>query len=116
MMNRRGWVVLLIWGACLFAFAMSVHAHDHANPVNNEWLKSLHSKGGAWCCDGNDTDQIEDWDTKGGKYRVKWHGQWYEVPADALVEGPNKSGAPLLWMYKGWGEVKPRCFMPGVLS
>lgn len=90
--------------------------HDHNRPELNGWMKGLHSKNNTWCCDGNDTDPIDDWDTKGGHYRVKFQGQWYDVPDDAIVEGPNKSGTPLLWMQKGWGEVRPRCFMPGTLS
>lgn len=99
---------------CLVAYP--VFAHDHNRPELNGWLKSLHSKGKVWCCDGNDTDTIEDWDTKGGKFRVKWQGQWYTVPDDALVEGPNKGGGPLLWMSKGYMGVSVRCFMPGTLS
>lgn len=119
MINTRGWITLLIWAAALLAFALSVHpirAHDHSRPELNGWLKSLHSKAKTWCCDGNDTDTIEDWDTKGGRYRVKWQGLWYDVPDDALVEGPNKSGAPLLWMSKGYMAPTVRCFMPGTLS
>ena len=95
---------------------MRNRAHDHSRPELNGWLKSLHSKAKTWCCDGNDTDTIEDWDTKGGRYRVKWQGLWYDVPDDALVEGPNKSGAPLLWMSKGYMAPTVRCFMPGTLS
>ena len=109
-------LALLLAGMIYLATINFVQAHDHKNAANNEWLKSLYSRGGAWCCDGNDTDDIEDWDTKGGKYRVKWRGQWFDVPDEALVDGPNKGGGALLWMNKGWGDVKPRCFMPGTLS
>lgn len=103
-------IILLCLVAC------PVLAHDHAHPINNEWLKSLHSKNKTWCCDGNDTDQIEDWDTKGDRYRVKFRGQWFDVPEDALVDGPNKGGGALLWMNKGYSGVSVRCFMPGTLS
>lgn len=112
----RAILLLLTLSSC--ANLAPVLAHDHSRPHLNEWLKSLHSKGGAWCCNGDDTDEIEDWDTKGtgGNYRVKWQGQWYDVPDTALVEGSNKSGAPLLWMSKGYMAPAVRCFMPGVLT
>lgn len=104
------WIVAL-----LLLSVSSALAHDHNRPELNDWLAKLHSKGGAWCCIGDDTDAIDDWEAKGDKYRVKYRGQWFDVPEEALVEGPNKSGAPLLWMNRGW-EIKPRCFMPGTLS
>lgn len=109
-------LALLAAGLIYLASINFVHAHDHNNPANNEWLKSLHSKNKTWCCDGNDTDAIEDWDTKGGHYRVKFRGQWFDVPDDALVEGPNKGGGALLWMNKGYSGQAVRCFMPGTLS
>lgn len=91
-------------------------AHDHANPVNNDYLKSLHSKNKTWCCDGNDTDAIEDWDTKDSRYRVKFRGQWFDVPDDALVDDAKKGVEALLWMNKGYSGVSVRCFKPGSMT
>lgn len=99
---------------CLVAYP--VFAHDHNRPWLNDWLKSLHSKSKVWCCDGNDTDEIDDWETKGNRYRVRFRGIWHDVPEDAVVDGPNKSGAPLLWMYKGYMSPSVRCFMPGSMT
>lgn len=107
-----GMVVLLL--ALLLAWHAA--AHDHNRPELTPWMKSLHSKGKTWCCDGNDTDAIDDWDTKGGRYRVKFRGQWFDVPDSALVEGPNKGGGALLWMDKGWSGLAVRCFMPGSMT
>lgn len=104
--------IILLFGASLYP----VFAHDHNHPERNSWLKSLHSKGGAWCCDGNDTDQIDQWETRGGKYRVKFRGEWFDVPEDSIVDGPNKGGDALLWMSKGYEGMKVRCFMPGALT
>lgn len=121
-------IYMLIWsagtnllgaGLVIVSVVFLLHpafGHDHNRPHLNDWLKLLHSKGGAWCCNGDDTDEIDDWDTKDNGYRVKFRGQWYDVPPEAIVEGPNNSGTPLLWMYKGWGEQKPRCFMPGSMT
>lgn len=91
-------------------------AHDHANPANNEWLKSLTSKNKTLCCDGNDTDAIEDWDTKDNRYRVKFRGQWFDVPDDALVDDAKKGVEALLWMNKGYSGVSVRCFKPGSMT
>lgn len=102
--------------AIVLLIASQAVAHDHNRPELNEWLKSLHSNGKTWCCDGNDTDEIDDWETKGNRYRVRFRGIWYDVPEEAVVDGPNKSGAPLLWMYKGYMSPRVRCFMPGSMT
>lgn len=90
--------------------------HDHNRPELNEWMMGLHAKNSTWCCDGSDTDAIEDWETSGDHYRVKFRGQWFDVPEGAVVEGPNRSGTALLWMNKGYMGVSVRCFMPGSLT
>lgn len=120
-MTRAAAICLSIVGICvalLILACVAAFAHDHNNPGMNDWLKSLNSKGGAWCCDGNDTDQIESWDTKAprGGYRVKFRGQWFDVPESALVDGPNKGGGALLWMNKGYSGMSVRCFMPGTMG
>lgn len=100
----------------LGAFVRAAGAHDHASPVNNEWLKSLTSKNKTLCCDGNDTDAIEDWETKDSRYRVKFRGQWFDVPDDALVDDAKKGVEALLWMNKGYSGVSVRCFKPGSMT
>ncbi len=105
-----GVVILLI---LLVAPARS---HDHSHPERNDWLKSLHGANKTWCCNGNDTDEIDSWETKGSSYRVKFRGQWFDVPEGAIVDGPNKGGDALLWMNKGMGGLSIRCFMPGSMT
>lgn len=113
----------LITGAIMFlalvvaaigALVRVAGAHDHSRPELNGWLKSLYSKSKTWCCDGNDHDPIDAWEANGTRYRVKFRGIWFEVPDDAVVTEPNKTGDALLWMDKGI-TLKPRCFMPGAL-
>lgn len=119
-MSRDDKRVLIIGAliALLIVFAFPAFGHDHSNPGNNDWMKSLHSTGKTWCCNGDDTDAIEDWDTAGpgGSYRVRFRGAWFNVPENAIVDGPNKAGDALLWMNKGWGGLSVRCFMPGSLT
>lgn len=101
------WLVLL----------MSVgRAHDHSRPALTDWLKTLKNQKNDSCCDGNDTDAIDDWETKDSRYRVKFRGQWYDVPEAAIVDGPNKAGDALLWMNKGYLGFSVRCFMPGSMT
>jgi len=91
-------------------------AHDHVRPFLNDWLKGLQSKNNNLCCDGNDTDAIEDWETRDSRYRVKFRGEWFDVPESAVVDGPNKGGDALLWMNKGYLGMSVRCFMPGSMT
>ncbi len=107
------WLVVLILLVLLVAPAK---AHDHSKPHLNDWLKSLHSKSKVWCCDGKDYDPIDDWETKDGGYRVKFRGQWFDVPEGAIIDGSNKAGDALLWMNKGYGGLSVRCFMPGAMT
>jgi hypothetical protein len=100
----------LCWGVAV------AQAHDHDNPGMNDWLKSLHSSGGAWCCNGDDTDPIDDWERRGDRYRVKFRGEWYDVPDSAVIAAPNRGGGALLWMNKGYSGMAVRCFLPGTLS
>lgn len=113
-----GWLILIVAALVALMFVLTVHfarAHDHTNPERNDWLKSLHAKNKTWCCDGNDTDVIDDWEAKAGGYRVKFRGQWFDVPEGSVVDAPNKTGEPLLWMTKGYVPMV-RCFMPGMMS
>lgn len=89
-------------------------AHDHNHPALNDWFKSLHSKGGAWCCNGDDAEEAE-WDTTGGRYRVRLEGQWIDVPDEAIVEGPNRVGGARVWSMHQDGGPAVRCFLPGSL-
>ena len=86
----------------------------YANSPLKQWFDNLASRRGP-CCSVADGQSVEDvdWDTKDGKYRVRLYGQWIEVPADALVTGPNKFGLAVVWPYKDYeGRTQIRCFIP----
>lgn len=99
----------------IVALFCPAHGHDHNNPENNDWLQSLHSSNKTWCCNGKDTDIIDDWETKNGRYRVKFRGEWFDVPTTSVIDEPNRLGEPLLWMNKGYLGSSVRCFLPGAL-
>jgi hypothetical protein len=90
-------------------------AHDHNHPEQEEWFRSLHAKGGAWCCTGDDAE-IVDWELMGDHYRVHLGDQWVTVPEDAIVEGANKVGGARVWTYFADGHQHVRCFLPDSLT
>lgn len=112
---RKALIGALVLIAAMIA-AWAAFAHDHKHPERNDYLKSLHSKNKTWCCNGDDYDSFDDWETKDGGYRVKFRGQWFDVPDGALIDGPNEVGVPMLWMNKGFSGLSVRCFMPGPLT
>lgn len=112
---------------CLLLFAAPAVARDdgryaNVDPEIKKWIEGLTDKSGNGCCstaDGaplNGVDVV--WDTDTGKYRVRIDGEWVEVTDHALIEKPNKIGAPIVW-YKwsfdlqGKRTITIRCFIPG---
>jgi hypothetical protein len=106
-------------------FTEYAHAADHGQfgpmpPEVKAWANSLENKLKEGCCstaDGWRPQEVE-YDMKGNKYRVKIEGDWYEVPAAALIDVPNRFGFPVVWYYKVWDNgIRPsisiRCVIPG---
>jgi hypothetical protein len=93
--------------------------YGNVDPQTKEWVKSLTDKSGQGCCataDGFPADY--DWDTAGNHYRVRIEDVWYDVPPEAVVDGPNKLGHATVWYWWDWGlDGKKthhiRCFLPG---
>ena len=96
------------------------HARDDGryagmDPVLHAWFDRLAS-GKGLCCSFADGFAIEDvdWDTQGGKYRVRLDGEWTVVPDSAVVTEPNKYGRAVVWPYMDAdGATQIRCFLPG---
>lgn len=115
-----------IWLAIMVVFAaiiLPASARDNgqyaqANPEIKNWFNKLSSKRGNCCSDADGTALSDvDWETKAGKYRVKFQGEWYDVPDDALITEPNKVGRTMLWAFKyPGGTTHIRCFMPGAMG
>lgn len=86
-----------------------------ANSQLKPWFDKLASSKGL-CCSFADGVKVEDvdWDTEGGRYRVRLNGQWIVVPDAALVTEPNKFGPAVVWPYQdATGTTQIRCFIPG---
>ncbi len=89
------------------------------DPAIREWVQGLKDKTGQGCCATADGHPAEyEWDTAGNRYKVRIEGQWYDVPAEAVVDEPNKLGYATVWYWWSWeldGEktYHIRCFLPG---
>ena len=103
---------------CLALVAWPASARDdgrHAGDPLKPWFDNLTS-GKVLCCSFADGFAIEDvdWDTQGGKYRVRLDGEWTVVPDSAVVTEPNKYGRAVVWPYMDAdGATRIRCFLPG---
>jgi hypothetical protein len=111
--------------------------HDHVHPELNFWFRSLHSSGGAWCCDGSEALHLRDvdWETQNferSHYRVRipkdsaaydhaMMGEdvetiWVDVPDTSVITDPNKDGSTLVWPTYGTTGTTVRCFLPGLMG
>ncbi len=101
------------------ASARDYGQYGDTDPEIKEWVKRLTDKTGQGCCATADGHPAEyEWDTAGNRYRVRIEGEWYDVPPEALVEGPNKLGYATVWYWWDWtldGKKTHhvRCFLPG---
>lgn len=117
--QRRGGTTLPIaCAALLLGLAPQIgHAHDHSKPELNRWFDSLKSGKGPCCSDADGYAVADpDWESKGGRYRVRIEGEWHDVPDDALITEPNRAGRTMVWPIRGWGGLTIRCFMPGSMT
>jgi hypothetical protein len=118
-MHRLTGPALTIVALCMIACVPSqVSARDdgrYAGSPLKQWFDQLAS-GKGLCCSFADGFSVEnvDWDTADGRYRVRLHGEWVNVPDAAVVTEPNKFGPAVVWPYQdAAGATQIRCFMPG---
>jgi hypothetical protein len=116
-------IMLLIWlGTATLGWSRDLDGKYAQSPLKN-WFDQLAS-GKGLCCSFADGAQVDDvdWDTEcadiaGAQechYRVRLHGQWIDVPENALVTEPNRFGPAVVWPYMDQeGNTQIRCFIPG---
>ena len=97
--------------AAFLLLAGHVFAHDRDRADLTDWFQSLRSKRGMPCCDGHDAHKLADvdWQSKDGHYQVRIDGKWVDIADEDIVEGPNKDGPALIWIFNG----QITCFLPG---
>ena len=89
----------------------------YANSPLKQWFDSLKSGKGPCCSDADGSAVSDvDWESKGGRYRVRIEGEWHEVPEDAVITEPNRVGRTMVWPIKGYQGLSIRCFMPGSMT
>src|SRR5215470_16826712 len=89
----------------------------YANSPLHSWFESLHSRKGPCCSDADGTALSDvDWEARDGHYRVRIEGQWWDVPEEAVIREPNRSGRTMVWpvYYRELDNllrVEVRCFI-----
>ena len=90
------------------------------SPEVGAWASTLQNKLNQGCCSSADGWKPEEteYDIVAGRYRVRIEGNWYVVPDEAVLQGPNKFGFPVVWYYRSWdngikASIQIRCFIPG---
>jgi len=93
--------------------------YRNVDPAIRDWIQGLKDKAGQGCCETADGHPAEyEWDIVGNRYKVRIEGEWYVVPAEAVVDEPNKLGYATVWYWWSW-ELDGtkvhhiRCFLPG---
>jgi hypothetical protein len=112
-----------ISAACILALMWAkspVHARDDGRYANSQlkaWFDQLRSGKGACCSDADGTAVSDvDWETRDGHYRVRLDDQWIDVPDDAVITEPNRTGRTMVWPIRGYMGITIRCFMPGSMT
>lgn len=112
-------VVAAIACFALLVSSLSHKAHAH-NPQTHQpdALSSAYSDAYGKCCSGFDYNNLrtEEWEPTATGWRVKWHGQWLDVPRSAKVKNmTNPDGDAKVWVYGEPSNTYVRCFLPGAM-
>jgi hypothetical protein len=110
--------LLLGVGTASISDARDYGQYSDIDPATKKWVESLKDKKGQSCCETADGHPAEyEWDVDTRGYRVLIEGQWYDVPADAVIEEPNRLGYATVWYWWEWDGGRKihriRCFLPG---
>ena len=113
-------VLSLAFGIFLTIFVGVVQARDDGRNSQSPlkaWFDGLRS-GKALCRSDADgfTVSDPDWESNNGHYRVRVDNEWIDVPDDAVIAEPNRSGRTMVWPVRGSLGISIRCFMPGSMT
>jgi hypothetical protein len=123
-LNRPNSLLLVTALLLVVAPATEAPARDYGqyrdtDPALRKWVEGLTDKNGKGCCETADGHPTEyEWDIAENRYRARIEGEWYVVPVEAVIEGPNKLGYATVWYWSSWeldGNKTHhiRCFLPG---
>jgi hypothetical protein len=122
----------------LIGLLVSTQARDDgrfAQSPLKPWFDSLRSGKGPCCSDADGYALSDvDWETSGGRYRVRIPRErfdpsaaqptppvgtemvWVEVEREAVITEPNRAGRTMVWSIWGYQGPTIRCFMPGSMT
>lgn len=124
MITRIALVLAIIWVFINLAtgvgYARDPDGRYAASPLKG-WFDSLASGKGPCCSDADGNVVLDaDWESRDGHYRVRIAGEWYDVPDEAVLKGPNKDGRTIVWPLRGYMNknniMDIRCFIPGSMT
>jgi hypothetical protein len=125
MSERSALALALAVMVAILVFLYSVdlsHGADadgrYTQSQHHDWVRSLHSPAGSWCCDISDGHALvdADWRSSGDRYQVKVSDDWVDVPKDAVIAEPNRLGQTIVWFINRDGKPVVTCFLPGALG
>jgi hypothetical protein len=99
------------------AAAMDRGQFKDVPPAIREWFENMRSPKGIACCsyaDGHRTG----YDIRQGQYWVPIDGEWYPVPAEAVIKTENPVGEAIVWYLPVQGDFRRNeqyriiCFVP----
>ncbi|WP_445222272.1 hypothetical protein ACKWRH_21695 [Bradyrhizobium sp. Pa8] len=130
-------VALIAAGLALLSCSTLARDLDgrHAASPLKPWFDSLHSGKGPCCSDADGYALSDvDWESRGGRYRVRiprWRFEptasvpappagtemiWVDVEDGAVITEPNRAGRTMVWPIWGYQGPTIRCFMPGSMT
>lgn len=113
----RAAVALLAAAIVLAGHAVARDDGRYAGSSLKPWFDSLKSGKGLCCSDADGSAVADvDWESKDGHYRVRLDGRWIDVPDDAVITEPNRSGRTMVWPIKDALGISIRCFLPGSMT
>jgi hypothetical protein len=112
-----GFAVLLTGLASQLGYTRDRGQFASKSPELKAWFESLKSGKGPCCSDADGTAISDaDWESRGGRYRVRIEGEWVDVPEEAVITEPNRVGRTMVWPIRGYLGLTIRCFMPGSMT
>jgi hypothetical protein len=121
-LTKSSLLVVALLASCAIVTEMSARDYGqyrNADPAIRDWIQGLKNKAGQSCCETADGHPAEyEWDIVANQYTVRIEGEWYAVPAEAVIDEPNKLGYATIWYWRSWeldGKKVHhiRCFLPG---
>jgi hypothetical protein len=134
-MKLRGSPLILYFLLTFIAIGTAANRGQYGkpDPKIRAWFNTLSSRRSINCCATSDGVVLLDVDwgrqnKANSHYWVNLHGNKFDVPDEALVTQENKLGVAIVWTYVFFevkdldgniihpGQLRIRCFMPGLES